>query len=304
MKIFLTGASGFIGGSVATQLIAAGHDVRGLVRSRQRADAVTRFGIAPVLGRLDDVSVLAEEATRADAVVNAASADHRPAVEAMLDALAGSGKTFLHTSGSSIVGSRDEGRVSDAVFDEGAAIDPSPARAARVALNNDILAAAERDIRVLIVAPSLIYGRGLGVNPDSMQIPWLIDVARRTGGARHIGPGENIWSNVHIADLVELYRLVLEKAPAGAFYYAENGENSMREAAAAISRTLGYGGGTEAMSIEEAAGYWGEGPANDTMASNSRVRARRARSELGWVPSGPGLIEEIESGCYAGLAVG
>ncbi|WP_193181239.1 NAD-dependent epimerase/dehydratase family protein [Nisaea sediminum] len=299
MKIFLTGASGFIGGSVAVHLIAAGHDVRGLVRSQERADAVTRFGIVPVLGSLDDAPVLAEEAARADAVINAASADHRAAVETMLDALAGSGKTFLHTSGSSIVGRRDEGHVSGAVFDEETPIDPSPARAARVALNHDILAAAERNIRTMIIAPSLIYGRGLGVNPDSMQIPWLIDVARKTGGARHIGPGENIWSNVHIGDLVELYRLVLEKAPAGAFYYAENGENSMREAAAAIGQTLGFGGGTEEMSIDEAAGYWGDGPANDTMASNSRVRARRARSELGWAPSNPGLIEEIENGCYA-----
>lgn len=304
MRIFLTGASGFIGGSVAVHLIAAGHDVRGLVRSRERADAVARFGIEPVLGQLEDAPVLAEEASRANAVINAASADHRAAVEAMLDVLAGSGKTFLHTSGSSIVGRRDVGRVSDAVFDEETPIDPSPARAARVALNRDILSAAGRDIRTLIIAPSLIYGRGLGVNPDSMQIPWLIDVARRTGGAKHIGPGENIWSNVHITDLVELYRLVLEKAPSCAFYYAENGENSMREAAAAIGRLLGFGGGTEEMSVEEAAGYWGEGPANDTMASNSRVRARRARSELGWAPSAPGLIHEIERGCYAGVAAG
>ncbi|MBO6562634.1 MAG: NAD-dependent epimerase/dehydratase family protein [Nisaea sp.] len=299
MKIFLTGASGFIGGSVAVHLNAVGHDVRGLVRSEERADAVARLGIVPVLGSLDDGSVLAGEAARADAVINAASADHRAAVEAMLDALAGSGKTFLHTSGSSIVGRRDEGHASDAVFDEETPIDPSPARAARVALNRDILGAVDRDIRALIIAPSLIYGRGLGVNPDSMQIPWLIDVARRTRGARHIGPGENIWSNVHIGDLVELYRLVLEKAPAGAFYYAENGENSMRDAAAAISRMLGFGGGTESMSLEEAAGYWGEGPANDTMASNSRVRARRARTELAWAPVAPGLIEEIERGCYA-----
>lgn len=299
MKLFLTGASGFIGGSVASHLIAAGHVVRGLVRTEERADAVARFGIEPVIGTLDDTGLLAEQARQADGVINAASADHRAAAEAMLDALAGSGKLFLHTSGSSIVGRRDEGRHSEAVFDEGTPFEPSPARAARVALNRDILAAADRNIRAVIIAPSLIYGRGLGVNPESMQVPWLIDVARRAGTARHIGPGENVWSNVHIDDLVELYRLALEKAPAGAFYYAENGENSMREACEAISRMLGYGGATEAMSLDEAAGYWGEGPANDTMASNSRVRARRAREELGWAPSAPGLIEEIERGCYA-----
>lgn len=299
MKIFLTGASGFIGGSVAVHLIEAGHAIRGLVRSEERADAVSHLGIEPVLGSLDESGLLADEAKRADAVINAASADHRAAAEAMLDALAGSGKTFLHTSGSSIVGRRDEGHASDAIFDEETPIDPSPARAARVALNRDILAAAQRGLRTQIVAPSLIYGRGLGINPHSMQIPWLIDVARKTGAARHIGPGMNIWSNVHIGDLVELYRLALEKAPSRAFYYVENGENSMREACAAISRMLGYGGGTEEMSLDEAAGYWGEGPANDTMASNSRVRARRARRELAWAPSGSTLIEEIERGVYA-----
>ncbi|UUX49838.1 NAD-dependent epimerase/dehydratase family protein [Nisaea acidiphila] len=300
MNIFLTGASGFIGGSVASHLIGAGHKVRGLVRTRERAEAVTRFGIEPVLGSLEDATLLAAETKQADAVINAASADHRAAAETMLDAMAGSGRLFLHTSGSSIVGRRDEGRYSDAIFDEDTPIDPSPARAARVALNRDILAAASREIRAVIIAPSLIYGRGLGVNPDSMQVPWLIEVARRTGAARHIGPGENVWSNVHIDDLVTLYGLVLERAPAGAFYYAENGENSMREVCEAIGRMLGQSGGPEEMSIEEAAGHWGEGPANDTMASNSRVRARRARAELGWAPSARGLIEEIERGCYAG----
>ncbi|WP_420405259.1 NAD-dependent epimerase/dehydratase family protein [Nisaea sp.] len=299
MRIFLTGASGFIGGSVAVHLIAAGHDVRGLVRSPERADAVAGCGIEPVLGTLDDAELLAGEAARADAVINAASADHRNGAETILDALAGSGKTFLHTSGSSIVGRRDAGGRSDAVFDEETPIDPSPARAARVALNRDILASAARNIRALIIAPSLIYGRGLGVNPDSMQVPWLIEVARRTGGARHIGAGANVWSNVHVMDLVELYRLALENAPSGAFYYAENGEASMKEVCAAISRMLGQGGSTHQMSVDEAAGYWGEGPANDTMGSNSRVRARRARTELGWTPASPDLIHEIEQGCYA-----
>lgn len=299
MNILLTGASGFIGGSVASHLTGAGHKVRGLVRTRERAEAVRGFAIEPVLGSLDDAALLAAEAKQADAVINAASADHRAAAEAMLDSMAGSGKLFLHTSGSSIVGQRDEGRYSDAVFDEDTPIEPSPARAARVALNRDILAAAGPGLRAAIIAPSLIYGRGLGANPDSMQVPWLIDVARRTGAARHIGPGENVWSNVHIDDLVTLYELALEHAPPGAFYFAENGENSMREVCEAIGRMLGHGSGPEEMSIDEAAGYWGEGPANDTMASNSRVRALRARRELAWAPSARGLIEEIERGCYA-----
>ena len=300
MNIFLTGASGYIGGSVAARFLENGHIVRGLVRTEEKASLVRAKGIEPVIGSLDDGALLAREAMAADAVVNTASADHRPAAEAFLEALSGSGKIFLHTSGSSIVGRRDEGRYGEAVFDENTPIEPSPARAARVALNRDILASAENGVRAVVIAPSLIYGEGLGVNPDSMQVPWLIDLARRTGAARHIGPGTNVWSNVHIRDLADLYLLALQSAPAGSFFYAENGENAMRDVCAAIGKTLGYGEGTTEMTLAEAAGYWGEGPANDTMGSNSRVRALRARAELGWAPNGPSLIEEIESGCYAG----
>src|SRR3954454_21313582 len=106
MKIFCTGASGYIGGSVAAHLVAAGHQVTGLVRSPEKADAVHARGIQPLLGTLDDGERLAQAAQAADIVVNAASADHRGAVVAMVDALAGSGKPFIHTSGSSIVGMR------------------------------------------------------------------------------------------------------------------------------------------------------------------------------------------------------
>ncbi|WP_193170721.1 NAD-dependent epimerase/dehydratase family protein [Nisaea nitritireducens] len=299
MNIFLTGASGYIGGSVAARYVEHGHSVRGLVRTEEKADLVRAKGIEPVIGSLDDSALLKREAMAADAVINAASADHRPAAEALLDALSGSGKIFIHTSGSSIVGRRDEGRYGEAVFEENTPIEPSPARAARVALNRDILASAENGVRAVIIAPSLIYGEGLGTNPDSMQVPWLIDLARQSGAARHIGPGTNVWSNVHIRDLADLYLLALKDAPAGSFFYAENGENAMCDVCAAIGKMLGYGDGTMEMTLAEAAGHWGEGPANDTMGSNSRVRAVRARAELGWAPNGPSLIDEIESGCYA-----
>ena len=144
MKVFCTGASGYIGGSVAAHLVAAGHQVTGLVRSQEKADAVRARGIEPLLGTLDDAERLAQAAQAADIVVNAASADHKGAVIAMLDALAGSGKPFIHTSGSSIVGTRARGERSDAIFDEDTPITPSPARAARVALNDRILSCRGR----------------------------------------------------------------------------------------------------------------------------------------------------------------
>ena len=297
MKVFCTGASGYIGGSVAAHLVAAGHQVTGLVRTLEKADAVRARGIQPLLGTLDDGERLAQAAQAADVVVNAASADHNGAVAALLGALAGSGKVFLHTSGSSIVGTRARGHRSDAIFDESSPVAPSPARAARVALNDLVLSFRDKACRPVIICPSLIYGLGHGIEPHSMQVPLLIGLARRRGCAAHAGPGENIWSNVHIDDLVTLYALAIEKAAAGAFFFAENGENSMREVCAAINRMLGHVGAPSAMSMEEAFSEWGEGLTEDTMASNSRVRAVRAR-QLGWKPKAPSLIEEIEQGCY------
>ena len=287
MKIFCTGASGYIGGSVAAHLMAAGHQVSGLIRSPDKADAVRARGIQPVLGTLDD----------ADILVNAASADHKGAAVALLDALAGSGKPFIHTSGSSIIGTQSRGERTDAVFDEDTPFTPTPARAARVALNEFILSYRDKGCRPVIVCPSLIYGQGLGVNPDSVQVPLLIRLAKKRGNAAHAGPGENIWSNVHIDDLVTLYALAIEKAPAGSFYFVENGEHSMRELCVSINRMLGFQGPPTAISMAEAAAEWSEGTAENTMASNSRVRAKRAR-QLGWKPAARDLIEEIEQGCY------
>jgi len=297
MKIFITGASGYIGGSLAAALIERGHSVSGLARADETAAALAARGIAPVAGTLDDSAALAEAARAADVTVNAASAGHRGAVEAILGALAGSGKAFIHTSGSSIVGTRAGGEFVADVFDEDTPFTPTPQRAPRVAIDNRVRAAA--GVRAVVIAPSLIYGRGRGLNPHSMQVPWLIALAKKHGVARHIGSGANRWSNVHIDDLVGLYLAAIEKAPAGAFYFAENGENAMREICEAISRMLGFGGRTQSMTVAEAAAEWGEGPANDTMGSNSRVRARRARAELNWRPAGRSLIEEIERGCYA-----
>jgi nucleoside-diphosphate-sugar epimerase len=297
MNVFITGASGYIGGSLADALMKQGHAVSGLARSAETAAALQKRGIAPVAGTLDDAAALATAAGAADVTVNTANADHRAAAEALVKALAGSGKILLHTSGSSIVGTPARGELVEAVFDEDTPFTPTPQRAARVAI--DAMVRAAPGLRGVVIAPSLIYGRGAGLNPHSIQVPWLIALAKKAGVAKHVGSGENRWSNVHIDDVVALYLAAIAGAPAGSFYFAENGENSMREVCAAVSRMLGLGGRTQAMTVEEAAAEWGEGAANDTMGCNSRVRARRARAELGWRPAGKALIEEIEQGCYA-----
>jgi nucleoside-diphosphate-sugar epimerase len=299
VKIFITGASGYIGGSVAQRLIAAGHKVVGLVRSAGRARQVEEHGIVPVLGSLADTGVLGNAAREADAVINAANSDDRGAADALLHALAGTRKAFIQTSGTSIVADLADGEREGKVYEESTPVQPLPLRAARVAVNTAVLAASDRGVRAIVICPSLIYGVGRGVHRDSVQVPWLIDLARKHKVGRHIGPGRNIWSNVHIDDLVTLYLLALEKAPAGALYYAENGENSMREVSAAISAMLGHGERAEAIPVKEAVEKWGESFVRYTMGSNSRVRGVRARGELGWSPSSPSLLHEIRQGCYA-----
>ena len=299
MKIFLTGASGYIGGSVAAALIASGHTVRGLVRSEARARQVAALGIAPVLGALDDATVLAAAARDADAVINAADSDHRASAEALVEALAGSHKPLLHTSGSSIVADLAGGEAGSTVYEDDSIVRPNPGRVLRVAVNGLVRAAAGRGVRSVVICPTMIYGRGRGAHVDSAQVPKLIALAKKHGVARHVGRGENIWSNVHLDDMVDLYLRALERAPAGAFYYAENGENSLRQVAQAISRMLGYGGRTAPMTPIEAAAELGEMPALYSYGSNSRVRAVRARRELGWAPAGRALIDDIERGSYA-----
>ena len=301
MKAFVTGAAGYIGGSVAAALISAGHAVTGLVQSEARAKEVRDLGIEPVVGTLSDAALLARKAREADAVINAASSDDRGAVEAMLPVLAESGKLFIHTSGSSIVGDRAAGEHTDTVYEDDTPIQPLPGKAARIAIDQLVLASAKNGVRAVVLCPTMIYGRGRGAHRESIQVPRLIALARKYGVARHVGRGENIWSNVHIDDLVSLYLLAFEKAPAGAFYYAENGENSYREVAAGISRMLGFGGRTKPLPIDQAAAELGESAAHFSFGSNSRVRAVRARRELGWTPKGRALLDEIERGSYAGL---
>src|SRR5687768_8644228 len=118
MRIFVTGATGFIGGSVAQRLAAAGHQVRGLARSRDKADGLETFNIEPVMGDLADIQLLAGEAKGADAVINAANADDLATVQILIDALRSSGKALIHTSGSSIVGDESLGEPSDIVHSE------------------------------------------------------------------------------------------------------------------------------------------------------------------------------------------
>jgi nucleoside-diphosphate-sugar epimerase len=294
LKIFVTGASGFIGGSIAAGLGRAGHRVRGLIRNPEHAAELARLGIEPVIGTLDDHALLVAQAQAADAVVNAASSDHRAAVEALIEGLAGSGKPFLHTSGSSIVGDASGGEAGAAtIYSEDALPEPTADKAARVAIDRLVLEAAQKNIRSAVLCNTLIYGHGAVAGSASVQLPRLVRQAQKSGVVRHVGSGGNIWSNVHIDDVVELYRLALEKTPAGTFYFVESGEASFRDMSAAIARAMNLGPAQD-WPLKAAEQEWGDEMANYGLGSNSRVRGERARRLLGWQPRRTSVIEWIE----------
>ncbi len=280
MRIFLTGASGLIGGSIGATLVREGATVVGLIRDPAKADMVRHFGMTPVVGDLDDADLLRNQAGAVDAVINAASSDHRGAADALISALTGSGKPLIQTSGSSIVSDEANGEFSDRVFDEDSLPTPEPDKRARVELDAAIVGL--QGARGIVLCNTMVYGDAIGPKAHSVQLPRLIDEALESGTAHYIGRGQNVWSNVAIADVVSLYLLALREFPAGTFAFVENGECAFRELAQAIADAFDLAG-PESMSIEDAVARWGREPAVFALGSNSRVRARRARS-LGWQP--------------------
>src|SRR6516164_6063737 len=283
MQIFLTGANGFIGGAVASALIADGHTVRGLVRSKAKADAVAAYGVEAIVGSLDDAALLQAEAQAADAVVNAASSDHRGAVEALIAGLSGSGKPLIHSSGSSIVADLAMGEPSDRIFHEATPIEPHADKAARVAIDRLVLAAS--GIRSVVLCNTMIYGIALGAAAQSVQIPALVRQAKTSGVARYIGRGLNRWSNVHIADVAALYTLAIAKAPAGTFMYVESGEEALSEISKAIAARLGLG----------APQSWSADPAISHDVDRQRTHlgpGSRRENELAWPTSARALLRD------------
>lgn len=298
MKIFMTGASGYIGGTVAASLVKAGHAVSGLARAEASAAKLRAHGIEPVRGELSAHSVVRSAARNADAVINCADAADPFVVAAIVEGLAGSGKPFVHTSGSSVVGDKAAGRFSPKIHHEDTPAEPLPEKIQRVAVDRVVLASAAQGVRSVVLCPSLIYGEGRGAHSDSIQVPNLIRQAVRSGIPRYIGAGENIWSTVHIDDVADAYLLALEAARAGSFYFIENGEASLKSIVESIARLLGAKRSPESWGIDEAVAEWGPQAAWFSLGGNSRVSAEKARKMLGWNPAGADLFHEIEQGWY------
>jgi nucleoside-diphosphate-sugar epimerase len=295
MRVFVTGASGFVGSAVVRQLIGAGHQVTGLARSDRSADAVEAMGAAVLRGDLADLDSLAAGAKAADGVIHcgfihdfanfAASVEvDRHAIEALGAALAGSGRPFIVTSGIGLVaggGIRTE--------EDGAATQGHVAlRGASEAL---ALAWARQDVRVcLIRLPPTVHGDG-----DHGFVPMIIEMARKRGASAYVDRGENRWSAVHREDAARAYLLALERGGAGARYHAVGEEGIFfRDIAAAIGRGLDVP--VTSVSREEAAGHfgWMANFAGMDMSASSRLTGER----LGWHPTGRGLMEDLTQGTY------
>ena len=291
MRIFVTGASGWIGSAVVPELIGAGHQVLGLARSDASARAIAGMGADVLRGDLTDVGVLRAGAAGSDGVIHlafvvpsvseAATRTDAAAIGAFADSLAGTGKPLV-VSGATIAVS---GRPSTE-RDELIAAGPI---AARVTNMRAALAAAERDVRAaLVMLPRSVHGQG----ERHGFVPQLIALARAKDVSGYIGDGASRWPAVHVKDAASLYRLAVEQAPAGAVLNAVGDEGlPVREIAEAIGRMLNLP--ARSVPAEEFAGMLVPLLTRDMPASSAITQEL-----LGWKPTHPGLIEDIEQGHY------
>jgi nucleoside-diphosphate-sugar epimerase len=288
MRIFVTGASGWIGSAVVPELIEAGHEVLGLARSDAAARAVAAMGAEALNGDLNDAGTLRDGAAGSDGVIHlayergasGAQADAR-AVETFAAALAGSGRPLV-VSGATIA---VPGRTATE-RDELIAAGPV---AARIANMRAALAAAGQGVRsCLVMLPRSVHGEG----ERHGFVPQLIAMARAKGVSGYIGDGASRWPAVHVKDAAGLYRLAVEQAPAGAVLNAVGDEGvPVRAIAEAIGRHLNL----PARSLP--AGEY-QGMLVPLLSTDMPASSAITRELLGWKPTHPGLIEDLEQGHY------
>ncbi|WP_327365432.1 NAD-dependent epimerase/dehydratase family protein [Streptomyces sp. NBC_01217] len=291
MKTLITGATGYIGRAVAQRLLTAGHDVTGLARNELGVRTLTTAGIEPVHGALDDADSLRAAVEGADAVIDTASADHAASTTTLLKAVAGTGKRFIRTSGTGIYTDLAGGEPAGIVHTEDDGYTPIPPLAPRYSLDVRTQEAALTGDHTVVLRPSMIYGYG-----GSEQLPILLHASLRDGVSRYAGRGLNRYGNVYLDDLADAYLLALEHAPAGSVYNLAADECDFRRIAEAIAELLGFEDAVSA-TAEEYARALGPVPAAG-LGSNSRVDSAKARTELGWTPQGPPLLDELVHGSY------
>lgn len=298
MKVFVIGATGYVGSHVARAFKARGHDVTGLARDAQKAAALEAQGIRAREGVIEDMARLSASIAGFDVVVMAAMIPFEVEVAAMAALIKMSRKAgvrhLIFTSGSGVLSiEAKDGAWSQYTFAED---DPYPFpsrrnRAIRIETEKLVRDASGKDFSTYVIRPPLIYG-----NAGSIQIPQIFESARQTGSACYLGLGLNLYSAVHVEDLAEAYCLAVEKGAPGALYHTVCGEANFRSIAEAVATVVGCE--TKSLNYEEACALWGNVWVDLALAVNSRSIAKRTVEELGWQPKHVDVIEDIRSGSY------
>ncbi len=295
MRVFVTGATGFIGSAIVAELVSAGHEVLGLARSDASAAALVSAGAMVHRGSLEDHESLREGAATSDGVIHTAfihdfsqfeanALIDRKAITVMLDALEGSGKPFVGASGTMLSVLHTETPEDEQVSVGG----PGAIRAGSDAL---VIQAAKRGVKSSVVRLTpTVHGRG-----DKAFVPRMIELARNNGFAAYIGEGANRWPAVHRIDAAHLFCLGLQSAPAGSVLtaVAENGIE-MR----AIAETIAKGLGIPARSIapEEAEAYFGW--LAFFISIDNFTQVNTVTAGLGWQPTQLGLLDDMIQNGY------
>jgi nucleoside-diphosphate-sugar epimerase len=291
MKVVLTGPTGFIGSHILTELQEHGHEVTALVRDSSQVSIVADSGATPAVVDLYDRPAVVQLLSNADAAIHTASPGDATSanldtavVDAVLEAFAGSSKPFLDISGGWIYGSNPS-------ISEESPIDAPPLVAWKEPIENRVLAAT--DVRGVVIVSSTAYGDGAG------GMPGLLLNSPRDGDGNliMIGSGQQHWSTVHVADLADFFRRALEDEGARGRYIVSDGLTptvaELTEAAAVAVGAPGAVPGSEDEARRRLGDYFAE-----VLLLDQRTVAARARAELDWVPSQPGLVDELREGSY------
>jgi nucleoside-diphosphate-sugar epimerase len=294
MRVFLTGATGFIGSAIIPELIQAGHQVIGLTRSEAGETSLRRAGVEPHRGHLEDLDSLRSGAAKADGVIHCAfihdfskfkenSEIDKRAIESLGAVLAGSDRPLIATSG---LGPWAPGRAT--TEDDGPPADsPMPRVSEQTALS-----LLSKGVKASVMRLPQVHDpvkQGL--------VTLLVELARDKRASAYVGEGRNRWPAAHVRDVARLYRLALEKHEAGARYHAVAEEGvSLREIAEALGRGLEVP--AVSVSVEQAPAHFGflaMFAGADLSASSAKTRSR-----LGWQPTGPGLLDDLDRMDYSG----